>query len=102
MRSLLKISVGIATAGRREILAETLRELSRQTRMPECVFVCPAAEKDFDSTQAAELPCPLLVVRGRRGLSAQRNAVLDAAQGFDALVFFDDDFFCSLLLPWRT
>jgi hypothetical protein len=64
MRSLLKISVGIATAGRREILAETLRELSRQTRMPECVFVCPAAEKDFDSTQAAELPCPLLRGQG--------------------------------------
>lgn len=95
MRSLLKISVGIATAGRREILAETLRELSHQTRLPDCVFVCPAAEKDCDSTQAAELPCPVLVVRGRRGLSAQRNAVLDAAQGFDVLVFFDDDFFAA-------
>jgi GT2 family glycosyltransferase len=95
MQSLLKIAVGIATAGRREILAETLRELSRQTRLPDCVFVCPAAEKDCDATQAAELPFPLLVVRRRRGLTAQRNAVLDAEQGFDVLVFFDDDFFAA-------
>jgi GT2 family glycosyltransferase len=90
-----KIAVGIATAGRREILAEILRELSRQTRLPDYVIVCPAAEEDCDATQARELPFPLLVVRGGRGLPAQRNSTLDAARDFDILVFFDDDFLAA-------
>jgi GT2 family glycosyltransferase len=95
MQSHFKIAIGIATIGRRELLAGTLHELSGQTRLPECVFVCPAAEKDYDATQAAELLFPLLTVRGRPGLAVQRNAILDAARDFDILVFFDDDFFAA-------
>jgi GT2 family glycosyltransferase len=91
----LKVAVGIATAGRREVLSETLRELSKQTRQPECVFVCPASDIDFDSEAAAALPYPLIVVRGARGLCAQRNAIIDKACSFDLLVFFDDDFFAA-------
>ncbi|MEJ0092988.1 MAG: glycosyltransferase [Methylocella sp.] len=87
-----KIAVGIATAGRRAILRETLRELSHQTRLPNCVFVCPATAEDCDETQAPELPYPLLVVKGARGSSAQRNAILDAVGDFSVMVFFDDDF----------
>jgi hypothetical protein len=90
-----KIAVGIATTGRREILTEALRDLSRQTRPPDKVFVCPAAELDFDHARAAELPFPILVVRGPRGLPAQRNAILDVARDCAVLVFFDDDFFAS-------
>lgn len=93
MESDLKIAVGIATAGRRDILTEMLRELSRQTRRPDKVFVCPAAESDFDSAQAAELHLPIFVVKSSRGLTAQRNAILDVAGEYIALVFFDDDFF---------
>ncbi len=93
MRSNFKIAVGIATAGRREILTEALRELSRQTRLPDCVLVCPAGEKDCDTSLAAGLPFPFRLVRSRRGLPAQRNAMLEAAPDFDVLVFFDDDFF---------
>jgi GT2 family glycosyltransferase len=92
MQTHFKIGVGIATAGRREILAETLRELSRQTRRPDCVFVSPAAQEDCDATLTGELPFPLRLVRGGRGLPAQRNALLDATRHFDILVFFDDDF----------
>lgn len=95
-RSPLKIAVGIATAGRRMILAETLFELARQTRLPDILFVCPAAETDFDATLTAQLPYPLQVVKGPRGSSAQRNAILDVAQGYDVIMFFDDDF---LALP---
>jgi hypothetical protein len=95
MRTCFKIAVGIATAGRRDILTEALRELSRQTRCPDKVFVCPGAEKDFDDARAAELPFPIFVVRGPHGLPAQRNAILDVARDFAVVVFFDDDFFAS-------
>lgn len=95
MKGSLMLAVGIATAGRAEIVAETLRELGRQTRMPDMVFVCPASTQDFDVTQASELPYQIKFMRAPRGLCAQRNAILDAAGGFDILVFFDDDFFAS-------
>jgi len=92
MRSGLRIAVGIATAGRPLILAETLVELASQTRLPESLFVCPAAATDFDASQASQLPFPVHVVKGSRGLPAQRNAIIDAALDFDILMFFDDDF----------
>jgi GT2 family glycosyltransferase len=91
----LRIALGIATAGRPLILAETLREIAGQTHLPDKVFVCPAADSDFDAAGAASLPYPLRVVKSRRGLTAQRNAILDAAHGFDIVVFFDDDFFAA-------
>jgi hypothetical protein len=95
MRSRLRIAAAIATAGRRLILSETLVELGRQTRLPEELFVCPADAADFDASQAAQLPFPVHVVTGSRGLPAQRNAIIDAAQDFDILMFFDDDFFAA-------
>jgi len=93
MKPRFKIAIGIATAGRRGILTEALRDLSRQTRLPDIVFVCPAAETDCDAAEAANLPYPLIVIKGPRGLPAQRNAILDVARDFTILVFFDDDFF---------
>jgi hypothetical protein len=93
MRPGLRIAVGIPTAGRRLILADTLAELARQTRFPETVLICPAAADDFDASQAAKLPFPVQIVEGSRGLPMQRNAILGAAQQFDVVIFFDDDFF---------
>jgi glycosyltransferase involved in cell wall biosynthesis len=95
MESFMKVAVGIATAGRPLILAETLVELARQTRLPDILVVCPAVEIDFDATLAARLPYPLHVVEGPRGSSAQRNAILDTVQDFDVLMFFDDDFLAA-------
>ena len=102
MRSGLRIAVGIATAGRPLILAETLVELASQTRLPELLFVCPAAATDFDASQASQLPFPVHVVKGPRGLPAQRNAILDAARDFAILIFFDDDFFPPPFLSCRS
>jgi GT2 family glycosyltransferase len=93
MESFMKVAVGIATAGRPLILAETLVELARQTRLPDILVVCPAVEIDFDATLAARLPYPVHVVEGPRGSSAQRNAILDAVQDMDVIMFIDDDFF---------
>jgi hypothetical protein len=82
-RSGLRIAVGVATAGRCSVLAETLAELARQTRLPDALFVCPAVPADFDSSQAAQLPFPVYVVGAPRGSTAQRNAILDATEDFD-------------------
>lgn len=87
----LKIAVGIATAGRPAILSETLKELSKQTRRPDLVAVCPARPSDV--TLAGEFAFPLEIVAGKMGSSSQRNAILDHLAGFDLVVFFDDDFF---------
>lgn len=87
--------IAIATAGRRDVLAETLSELVRQTRRPDRIFICPAAPGDFDAEAAAGLPLAITVVRSQPGACHQRNAIIDAlgAVADGLLIFFDDDFF---------
>jgi len=89
----LKIAVGIATTGRPRLLTEILIELAQQTRTPDDVFVCPAEPSDFDdSATAGRMPYRLASVASSKGLTAQRNAILNAVKNFDIVVFFDDDF----------
>ncbi|MBV9561733.1 MAG: glycosyltransferase [Bradyrhizobium sp.] len=90
----LIVAVGIATAGRREILTQTLATLTRQRRLPDLLVVCPVApENDVDAAALANLPFRSKVVTGPAGLPAQRNAILAACADADVVVFFDDDFF---------
>jgi GT2 family glycosyltransferase len=89
----IKIAVGIATVGRRKLLAETLRQLSNQTRLPDCVFVSPVSEADYDAADIGNLPYPLQIIYGSRGLCSQRNSILNNTREFTVIVFFDDDFF---------
>jgi GT2 family glycosyltransferase len=88
----MKIVVGIATAGRRDVLSATLAHLTGQSRLPDAVFVCPAESIDFDEAAAARLPLSVRRVDGRRGSCGQRNAILDAAEDADLVVFLDDDY----------
>jgi len=87
------ITVGIATAGRRAMLMQTLGQLGQQTRLPDEVVICPSSPEDCHDEGLSALPYPTRVVRGPRGLSAQRNAILAACEVCDILVFFDDDFY---------
>jgi GT2 family glycosyltransferase len=87
----MRIAVGIATAGRREILSETLSVIAQSSRLPDRLLVCPAGPDDCDSN--IQLPVEMEIVASERGLTTQRNAILDAARDVDVLVFFDDDFF---------
>jgi hypothetical protein len=89
--------VGIATSGRPAILSETLKELARQQRLPDRVLIAPAGPTCIDLGVLPHLPFPTEVVHGRRGLPAQRNAILAACCDSGAVIFFDDDF-----LPSRT
>ncbi|NUS66857.1 MAG: glycosyltransferase family 2 protein [Ensifer adhaerens] len=85
----MNIVVGIATAGRREVLSETLLHLALQTRQPDAILICPSTAADVDE---ARLPVNARIVHGKKGSSAQRNAILDQAATADLIVFFDDDF----------
>ena len=85
----LRVGVGIATVGRAAVLAEALGELRGQTRHPDRVIVCGASPEDVAGIGGERVE----VITGRRGLTAQRNAVL--AADCDVLVFFDDDFLAA-------
>jgi len=89
-RSPLRCMIGIASAGRPTILAQTVQDLLLQAaEAPEIVMCVPGPE------HAGALPehPHLQVICGPNGLTRQRNAILKAARDrADILVFFDDDF----------
>lgn len=87
----MKIAIAIATAGRREVLSDTIGHLARQTRRAEELLVCPARPADLDEACLEGFPSPTRVVAGPIGLPAQRNALIDATDA-EVIVFFDDDF----------
>jgi len=91
----LNIAVGIATAGRREVLAEMASFLARQQRLPDLLVICPVGPNDVDMAELQRFPRPTLVVNGPVGLPAQRNRILSAVTDADVIVFFDDDFFAD-------
>ena len=90
----LKIAIAIATAGRREVVAETIGLLADQSRTADELLICPATEQDFDPECLQSYPGSARVLRGPVGSSPQRNVLLDATQA-DVVIFFDDDFLPS-------
>lgn len=88
----MRLIVAYATAGRKSLLPRVIEELRKQTRLPDAIYVCPAAEDDYDVAHNPDFPCAIHTVSGPRGLPAQRNAILRANHGSDLIVFFDDDF----------
>lgn len=88
---ILKIAIGIATAGRREVLSETVKFLARQTRAPDELIICPSNQDGADSEFLREIFPAVKIVFGETGLPAQRNTII-AGTSADLLVFFDDDF----------
>ncbi|WP_140986287.1 glycosyltransferase family 2 protein [Asticcacaulis tiandongensis] len=87
----LNIVIGIATAGRREVLTDTISSLNNQTRMANTLLVCPAQLDDIDEDALRLYRGPSQVLYGPRGLPAQRNTIM-AATDADLIIFFDDDF----------
>ena len=89
----LRIVVGIATAGRPDILSLTLRNLGQQTRLPDRVVICPVAPSDVPAFADELVPCPVQVVSAPQGLPKQRNAIVAASPDADLILFIDDDYF---------
>ncbi len=91
----LRIAVGVATAGRRDLLSAVLFEIAAQVRPPDLVVICPATPDDFDDAIKDLLPYAIRAVSSAPGLTTQRNAILDITSQYDVIVFFDDDFLPS-------
>ncbi len=88
----MKIAMAIATAGRRDVLNETIAWLKTQTRPADRFYLAPASDKDLDEAALEGFPSPCEVIKGAKGLPAQRNAILRQLKDEDIVVFFDDDF----------
>jgi GT2 family glycosyltransferase len=91
----MRLAVGIATIGRPLTLTETLKEIAKQKRLPDLVVLCPATSNDIHNAELDGLPFPTRIVLGQAGSAPQRNAILLSIAQYDAVVFFDDDFFPS-------
>lgn len=88
----LNIVVGIATVGRPAILSDTLADLRRQRRAPDAVVVCAPSEADFGAARDSDPGAPTRFLLGARGLTRQRNTIIDAIPDADVVLFLDDDF----------
>ena len=88
-RAPTSLVVGIATARRPEILGLVLDRLAQQTRRADRIILCAPTAEDIASVASRE---GIELRIGPRGLTRQRNAIIDAAQDCDILIFFDDDF----------
>jgi GT2 family glycosyltransferase len=84
----VRLAVGIATIGRPALLAAVLDELGRQTRPPDRIVVCAPSADDVAGISADHV----VVIIGPRGLTRQRNAIIDQLDDCHLLQFFDDDF----------
>jgi hypothetical protein len=89
----LNMVVGIATAGRREILSKAIQFLACQSRLPDRLLICPTRLSDVEEAFAERFPAPTLILDSALGAATQRNRILSVAHEADVIVFFDDDFF---------
>lgn len=84
----MRLAVGIATIGRPLLLKAVLQELKVQTRPPDRVVVCAPRVEDIGDAA----PDGVDIVIGPRGLTRQRNTIIDRLDDCDVVQFFDDDF----------
>lgn len=88
----LKVVVGIASTGRRDILSSILPHIASQSRKPDEVVVCLSSPEDIDPSCLRNLDFPVRVLISERGLCRQRNRILDNIRDADIVLFLDDDF----------
>ena len=90
------VVLAIASAGRGPVLTQTLRQIAGLADCPDALWLSvPEGEVDaaaLEAELAAVLPVPSRVLSGRKGLCAQRNAVIEAAPDDAIVLFLDDDF----------
>jgi GT2 family glycosyltransferase len=84
----VRLAVGIATVGRPVLLNAILQELEAQTRLPDRIVICAPGAGDVGDITVGGVE----VVIGPRGLTRQRNAIIERLGDCDVLLFFDDDF----------
>ncbi|MDU0310784.1 glycosyltransferase family 2 protein [Rhizobium sp. 10PS4] len=86
----LRLAVGIASAGRPSILKETVDYLTALPDQAERLIVCVPV---IDDAAGLADRLDVEVIVGSRGLTSQRNRIIQAAAAdTDILIFLDDDF----------
>jgi GT2 family glycosyltransferase len=85
----LRLAVGIATVGRPLLLRAVVDELMRQTRPADRIVICAPTADDMAGVAPSR---SIEIVVGPRGLTRQRNAIIERVEDCDLLQFFDDDF----------
>ncbi|MBY3518498.1 glycosyltransferase [Rhizobium laguerreae] len=85
----LRLAVGIASAGRPSILKESVDYLTALPDQAERLIVCVPV---IDDAAGLADRLDVEVIVGSRGLTSQRNRIIQAAADTDILIFLDDDF----------
>ena len=83
-----RLVVGIPTVSRPGILSETVRSIAQQNTMPDLVLICVADQQDTGEVEHLNLPFDLQILISAKGLSRQRNCILDTLQPNDVLLFW--------------
>ncbi|NRB01662.1 MAG: glycosyltransferase [Rhodobacteraceae bacterium] len=86
------VIVAIATVDRPDITRATLEHLASLKDQPDRVVLSVSSHKDFDLRDVARSALPVEFLFGKKGLCAQRNAVLDTAPADAIVLYIDDDF----------
>ncbi|WP_395066908.1 glycosyltransferase family 2 protein [Paraburkholderia silvatlantica] len=85
-----KICLIFATRGRAEILEPVVAFVDRQTVRPDLIIVSCVSDEDVGDLAAGP---GLVVLKGKPGLTAQRNHALNhVPEDVDVVIFLDDDF----------
>ncbi len=87
-----RVVIGIPTVGRVDILAGTVKAIASQTRMPDIVLISIADPQDAACLEDMQLPFQLKILTSDKGLTTQRNRILDEIRKTDLILFLDDDF----------
>lgn len=87
-----RLIVGIATSGRPQIVARTVSAMAAQRRRPDLLLLSVTDPADAGGADSLATEFPVRVLVAPRGLTRQRNRILDELAPDDILVFLDDDF----------
>jgi len=87
-----RVVIGIPTVGRAAILASTVKAIASQKLMPDLVLISIADPQDATSLGDLQMPFPIKVLTSEKGLTTQRNRILDEVRKTDLILFLDDDF----------
>lgn len=88
----MRVIVAIPTAGRASVVVPTVRDIARQSLLPDLVIIAIAQPSDIDAQAVADLPFPVEIILSPRGSTLQRNTAIDNLLPTDIALFLDDDF----------
>jgi GT2 family glycosyltransferase len=87
-----RLVVAIAAANRPGILAETVRGLALQDRLPDLLILSLGALDDIGDLVPERLPFPVDILVGTKGAAVQRNRIFELLRPGDIALLIDDDF----------